>query len=355
MSIIIEKTQIKKALENENFEELKRLLSLLSKEIALQLLSVKINFESLTQKGNLLFISKIIDYITHLPNQIKENYLNITNEHYVISHKNYYINYENIQEKISSFTYKVCHSCFKKNKKYENNDIKEIQKISHKFNLTDLQLIKLIAKVVSCGYNNELLEKNHNFSLLQNKKLKKIYVRYLIEKNENIQFLETVFKLYEKIIYDIFFELKDNNQIWSFLQNEITMNYRRIDDPKVKWLDNKKIGFKNHPIPYQLDNIYILFNHSPDEIINNDYYLKVISDSVSYFTKNIEPKYNSVINEQSKNMTFQLALTKDKVNSTYKSLLNIKFLNFCKKIHLEQNLELNLAHNPTKTLKKSKI
>ena len=238
--ITIDKAYLKEIFDSENFEQFKNIFFSFSQEMSIQLLSVQANLDLLTKKGNILFISKVMNYITNLPEKTYENFLTIKNDQYVFSRQNYHINYDDIIKKISTITYEIFHKSLKTNKQYSINELKELDVIKNKFNFTEVQFIKLTSKLISCGNNENLLKYNSSSHFLKDKKLQKIYVKNLIEKNDNIKFLDEVFKLYEPIIYNIYLDLKDDNKIWDSLKNKFTGTYKRFDDPKSQWFDTKK-------------------------------------------------------------------------------------------------------------------
>ena len=106
---IIDKVCLKEVFDSENFEQFKHIFCSLSKEMSIELLSVQVNLDLLTKKGNILFISKVMNYINNLPEKTYENFLTITNDQYVFSCKNYHINYVDVAKKISTMTYEIFH------------------------------------------------------------------------------------------------------------------------------------------------------------------------------------------------------------------------------------------------------
>lgn len=352
----IDKVCLKEIFNSENFEQFKHIFCSLSKEMSVELLSIQANLDLLTKKGNILFISKIMNYINNLPEKTYENFLTITNEQYVFSQKNYHINYVDVTKKISTMTYEICHKSLKINKRYLINDLKELEVIKNKFNFTEVQFIRLASKLISCGNNKKLLKYNNYSHFLENKQLQKIYVKNLIEKNDNIEFLDEVFKLYEPVIYNIYLELKDKNKIWESLTNKVTGTYKRFDDPKSQWFDTKNIGYKNHPTPYLLDFIHINYcNNKNLSFFNEDYYYFMIEKSINYFEKQSQTYYPQFFenHKNKRSYEWEMQIRKDPIlNPILPFIKDEDFQKICKKIVLEKNLNLSLKKKENKTTSK---
>lgn len=291
-----------------------------------------------------------MNYITNLPEKTYENFLTIKNDQYVFSRQNYHINYDDIIKKISTITYEIFHKSLKTNKQYSINELKELDVIKNKFNFTEVQFIKLTSKLISCGNNENLLKYNSSSHFLKDKKLQKIYVKNLIEKNDNIKFLDEVFKLYEPIIYNIYLDLKDDNKIWDSLKNKFTGTYKRFDDPKSQWFDTKKIGYKNHSTPYLLEFIYTNYNHYKNfSFLSDDYRYLMIEKSIYYFDNHFKTYYQN--NKTS--YEWEMQIRKDPIlNPILPFIRDENFHKVCKKIVLEKNLNLSLKKNENKTTPK---
>lgn len=308
----LKKTILEKALQNLNFNELANIIDNTNRNFAIDLLSVDKNMDLLTKKSDFEFLNKIFYKLSTLkPNSEIMQFLKISNEHFEQKLHNIKLTTEDSLEKFEQFIVRTMDLSISKKKKHSSKELQQVISIGKNFSIEEWKLVNWIAKVTANSNNTELLEQNFKLPLLHKKDLRERYVSLMINVSQSTQFLDKVFNLYESTIYETYAKHKSNHSTWNCLLPKQTWNNYKylpyIDENKIQWLEDKKIGYKNNPFYFELYQLEIEFRRSKDTFeshLKEDYFKDIIYNSLIDYHNFYYPekeKYFKQYIEQEKN------------------------------------------------------
>lgn len=383
----IKKTILEKQLQNLNIQDLENTLDNMNQSFAVDLLSVDKNIKLLSKKADFDFLSKVFQKINTLQSSFNSfQFLKVSNDFFFQTvHMNHLK--ENIQHtKLESFVEKVIDLSISHKKKHTLKELHTVISIGKSFNINEKKIVNWIGKITAYSHNTDILESNLKLPLLQKKLLKERYISLIMNVTQDTKILDKTFQLYEPSIYEIYAQHKDNQTTWNCLLPKTYYSYYSekylpyIDSNKLHWLENKKIGYKNHPVYFELYQLEKDFKQSQysqssreefDLKISDEYYQNLIYNSLSDYHNNYRfkkeacfKKFIEIPENETKPERFiyseEYRGFKDWISSSpIATVLNIydsnkDFYEYCKKLKLKISLEDKLIPEQKKE-KKLKI
>ncbi len=385
----IKKTVLEKQLQNSNMHDLDNTLNHLNQNFAIDLLSVDKNIKLLSKKSDFDFLSKVFTKINNLNSSFTTfQFLKVSNEYFsqVIHSQKFQ---ENINfTKLQSFVERVMDLSISHKKKHDFKELQKVISIGKNFHINENKIVNWIGKITTHSNSTQLLEENFKNPLLQKKELKERYISLILNLSDDTKFLDKLFKLYESSIYDLYAQHKSNKTTWNCLLPKASYyssyyNYQYLpymDQDKLNWLENKKLGYKNNPVYFELYKLKTDFQQSRysdiskeqfNEKISNEYYQNLIYNSLIDYHKiyrfhkelafenfikepeNEQKPEKFIYSEEYKEFkNFINSSSSMTVLSVYDS--NKDFYEYCKKLKLKISLEDKLVPEDKKQ-KKLKI
>lgn len=372
-SFTIKRVIFEKQLQNLQIKDIYKTLDNINLSFAIELLSVKKNIQLLSKKSDFNFLSQVFTKMNTLSKkQSYLQFLKVSNEYFTQETKSHFL--VNTPElKFQKFIEKVIDLSISHEKKHTFKDIEKIIAISNSFKINDKKLVNWIGKI--CSHSNSPLLLNSVFKLkvLESPELKERFLSIIINMSNNINVLDKLFSIYEYEIYSTYADYKSNNKIWNCLLPKYTWSHYflpHIDNDKINWLENKKIGYKNNPVYFELYNLEKLFNNSRF-LLNSEEHLNIkISE---YYYQNIifnslKDYKNIYLTQKEKTIQHNLNLEYDKREnfndwlneSPIHSILSIydkneEFYIFCNKLNFKIYLEDKLTQNNNNHKKEKKL
>lgn len=374
------------AIQKHDPIKIQNLLGGISLKMGLEIFSTKKISHLFTSGNNLSFLYQVFQTIAKLPTSSHLELLKCYQDRYEIeAHQHISIhqkkfNHQPLQESLQNFvTHSIDLFIFKQShKKFTQQDFQLLIKIGQQFNIPDTKAVNWIAKSMIASNNIEMMKDSFSLPLFQNKTIQRKYISHLLNGTENIKLLNALFSLKEKEIYDIYAELKINQNIWSFLsikKNEYGSFLPHVSQEKLSWFEEKNIGYKNSNNYFELFQLhyeyktknlqsFLLSVFSSEE---KDYYQNLIYNAIQKYEKEIIPIKKEYIlqfkNSQHPHSNFQHSKEHQKFlswiqDSSEKQCLYLfndeSFYQECKKIYFTIFLQDQLPQN-TSTNKNIKI
>lgn len=374
------------AIQKHDPIKIQNLLGGISLKMGLEIFSTKKISNLFTSGNNLYFLYQVFQTIAKLPifsylellKCYPDRYEIEAHQHISIHQKKF--NHQPLQEILQNF---VIHSIdlfiFKQShKKFTQQDFQLLIKIGQQFNIPNTKVVNWIAKSMIASNSIEMMKDSFSLPLFQNKIIQRKYISHLLNGTENIKFLNALFSLKEKEIYDIYAELKIHQNIWSFLsmkKNEYGSFLPHVSQEKLSWFEEKNIGYKNSNNYFELFKLnyeyktknlhsFLLSVFSSEE---KDYYQNLIYNAIQKYEREIIPIKKEYIlqfeNSQHPHHNFQHSKEYQKFlswiqDSSEKQCLYLfndeSFYQECKKIYFTIFLQDKLTQN-TSTNKNIKI
>lgn len=368
----IKRVILEKQLQNLQIKDIYHTLDNINLSFAIELLSVKKNIQILSKKTDFNFLSQLFKKMNTLNKKSSHlQFLKTSNEYFTQEVKSNLLT--NIPEfKFQNFIERVIDLSIFQNKQHSFEDIEKITHIAKTYDISNQKLVNWIGKICSKTNHPSLLNDVIKLSVLQQPGVKERFLSIVINMSKNIDVLDKLFSVYEYDIYATYANYKSEQKTWSCLLPNQGWQYAYlpyIDENKLNWLEDKKIGYKNNPVYFELYTLETLFKQSKyspssEEIFNikmtEDYFQNIIYNSLKEYQKIYLPKKEEIIQ---KNLTLSYDKKEnfsDWVNeSPLRYILSVYdknevFYNFCQKISFKIYLEDKLVNNNKKE-KKIKI
>lgn len=372
----IKKTIFEKHLQNCDHVQLNNILKQTDLLFAIDLLSVDKNMKLLTKKANFSFLREVCNTLSTLSDSSFFNFLSISNDCFKqVVHTSINKEFLSVQQKTDKlriFIEKAVDFSIYKHKKHDIKDIEILLDLGQTYHISPEKTVNWIGKVTHFSQNPNLLDYNSKLSLLQKPHLREQYVSLLINISNNINILNKTYELYEPYIYNIYAKYKMNGNIWNCLlpkRSYYGTYLPYIDDNKINWLEDKKIGYRNNPIFFELYTLSQMFQYKDsklEEKINCDYYQEGIYNSLLQYKteflpefQNLLKKYNieptdihSIEHFKCNNKEFREWLREFPSRAVFNLYLsNPNFLKFCETLEFKNKMDFQL---PNKESKKTK-
>lgn len=365
----IKKVTFEKHLQNCDHVQLNYILKQTDLLFAIDLLSVDKNMKLLTKKANFSFLKEVFNTLSTLSDSSFLNFLSISNDCFKqIVHTS--VNKEILSrqqknDKLKIFIEKAVDLSIHKHKKHDIKDIETLLHLGETYHISPKKIVNWIGKVTHFSQNPNILEYNNKLSLLQRPHLREQYVSLLINISSNIHILNKTYELYEPYIYDIYAKYKMNGNIWSCLlpQRSYYGNYLPyIDDNKISWLEDKKIGYQNNPIFFELYTLSRMFQYKDsklEEKINCDYYQEGIYNSLLQYKTEFLPEVHKLLRDanvdptdihsvqhfQYGNKEFREWLQESPARAVFNLYFsNPSFLQYCETLNFKNKMDLHLPN-----------
>lgn len=373
----IKRVILEKQLQNLNIQELEKTLMNTNLSFAIDLLSVDKNIKLLSKKADFIFLSKLFKRMGALSTKKPHSqFLRTSNDYFkqsVLPGLSTLFT-QTQQSQFQEFIEKVIDLSISQNKKHSIKEIETVINIAQHYNINAKKLVNWLGKITSHTNTVSFFNEVSKLNVLQNKEFKTRFSTIIINMTNNIHLLNGVFDKYTSEIYTLYANYKDEKKTWNCLLPQQSwysgVSYLPyIDDNKIEWLEDKKIGYKNNPVYFELYSLERLFKeskyHPPSEVkfnskMTEDSYKNLIHESLQDYKNEYLPK-KSEIAQKNLNLPYdeQESFHIWVKESPLRSILSIydqnpEFYNFCQKITFKIHLEEKLVPNNTKE-KKHKI
>lgn len=370
----IKKNILEKYLQNCDHVHLNEILQNADLSFCIDLLSVDKNMKLLTKKADFYFLKEVFNHLSNLKESSFLSFLSVSNECFKqIIHTSVNKEALSLQQKndrLRTFIEKTVDLSIQQHKKHTIKDIEILLDLGSKYHISSEKIVNWLGKVTHFSQNPNILDYNHKLSLLQKSDLRERYVSLLINISDNTNILNKTYQLYEPYIYNIYAKYKMEGNIWSCLlpkRGYYGAYLPYIDENKLNWLEEKKIGYRNNPVFFELYSLSNMFQYKDSKLnekINNEYYREGIYSSLLQYRTEFLPEVDKFLNQAGIEATDTHSITHLQYRKEFREWLkesplrvvlnlyfsNPSFLQFCEKLDFKNTMDIHL---PTKEVKKT--